>query len=64
MIFLKRINIYQQLCLRKNMNIVDLFLRFNLSVFDLQQKSIVVVNIYINYYYLFVIVVYYVIVGD
>lgn len=62
MIFLKRINI--QLCLRKNMNIVDLFLRFNLSVFDLQQKSIVVVNIYINYYYLFVIVVYYVIVGD
>lgn len=62
MIFKKRINI--QLCLRKNMNIVDLFLRFNLSVFDLQQKSIVVVNIYINYYYLFVIVVYYVIVGD
>lgn len=62
MIFFKRINI--QLCLRKNMNIVDLFLRFNLSVFDLQQKSIVVVNIYINYYYLFVIVVYYVIVGD
>lgn len=58
----KRINI--QLCLRKNMNIVDLFLRFNLSVFDLQQKNIVVVNIYINYYYLFVIVVYYVIVGD
>lgn len=62
MIFFKRINI--QLWLRKNMNIVDLFLRFNLSVFDQQQKSIVVVNIYINYYYLFVIVVYYVIVGD